>query len=293
MKKLLITGASGFLGWNLCSVASNRYSVIAVSNNNPIELDNISKRKCDITDYHQLKNLFISEKPDAVIHAAAASNPNFCQNNPEESFKINVSASINIAGLCADLQAACIFTSSDLVFNGKNPPYKEDDLTAPLNIYGQQKVSAEQQMRSRYENVTICRMPLMYGDAPDSAGSFIKLWIQKLIDGNTLNLFTDEVRTPVSALDASRGLLIALEKPGEIIHLGGQERLSRFDIGRILYDLIGNPKSVIKPCKQKDVPMAAPRPTDVSLDSSKAIAMGYNPGTIEEEVRKLKCLSGR
>ena len=81
----------------------------------------------------------ISEKPDAVIHLAAASDPNYCQTHPEETFKINVTASSNIAGLCSDLKAACVFTSSDQVFDGKSPPYKENDDTNPLNIYGQQK----------------------------------------------------------------------------------------------------------------------------------------------------------
>lgn len=285
MKKLLVTGASGFLGWNLCSLASDRYTITAVSNRNFFELPALTVRKCDITDYQQLKALLLSEKPDAVIHLAAASNPNFCQTCPEETFKINVTASSNIAGLCADLKAACVFTSSDLVFDGKNPPFKEDDDTNPLNIYGQQKRAAEQQMHSRYENVTICRMPLMYGDAPQWAESFIQPWIKQLQKGNTLSLFTDEFRSPLSAHDACRGLLLALEKPGEIIHLGGPQRLSRYEMGKIVLEITGFPQTLVKPCKQQDVPMAAPRPSDVSLDSSKAAQMGFRPGTMREEMQ--------
>ncbi len=287
MKKLLITGASGFLGWNLCSIASNHFKVTAVSKRNFFEQPAITVRKCDITDYQQLKVLMLSEKPDVVIHLAAASDPNYCQTHPEESFIINVTASSNIAGLCADLKAACVFTSSDLVFDGKNSPYKEDDDTNPLNIYGQQKRTAEQQMRSRYENVTICRMPLMYGNSPQWAKSFIQPWIGQLQKGNPLNLFTDEFRCPLSAPDACRGLLLALNKPGEIFHLGGPQRLSRYEMGQILLEITGLPQTLIKPCKQQDVPMAAPRPSDVTLDSSKAAKMGFCPGIMREELKKI------
>lgn len=290
MERLLITGASGFLGWNLCSIASNQFIVTAVSNSNFFEQPTVTVRKCDITDYRQLKTLMLSEKPDAVIHLAAASNPNYCQTHPEETFKINVTASSNIAGLCADLKAACVFTSSDLVFNGENPPYKENDYTDPLNIYGQQKVTAEQQMRCRYENVTICRMPLMFGDTPQWAKSFIQPWIEQLQKRNTLSLFTDEIRSPLSARDACRGLLMALRKPGEIIHLGGPQRLSRYEMGKILLEITGFPQTLIKPCKQQDVPMAAPRPSDVSLNSSKASEMGFCPGTMREELQACKCV---
>lgn len=285
MKKLLITGASGFLGWNLCSIASSQYKVIPVSNRNFYEQPATKAHKCDITDYQQLKALMSGEKPDAVIHLAAASNPNYCQIHPDETFKINVTASSNIAGLCADLNAFCVFTSSDLVFNGKNPPYKEDDETNPVNTYGQQKLTAEQQMRCRYENATICRMPLMYGDAPRWASSFIQPWIKQLQEGNTLSLFTDEFRSPLSARDACRGLLLALEKPREIIHLGGPERLSRYEMGKILAETKGFSQTLLDPCKQQDLPMAAPRPTDVSLDSSKAFAMGFCPQSFARTLR--------
>lgn len=291
MKKLLITGASGFLGWNLSSIACSKYTVTAVSNRNVFKLPAISVRRCDITDYQQLKTLMLSEKPDAVVHLAAASDPNYCQTHPEETFKINVDTSSNLAGLCADLKAACVFTSSDLVFNGKNPPYKEDDDTDPLNTYGLQKMTAEQKMHSRYENVTICRMPLMYGNAPTWAKSFIQPWIEQLQKGKPLSLFTDEFRSPVSARDACKGLLLALEKPGEIFHLGGPQRLSRYEMGKILLEITGYPHTLLKPCKQQDVQMAAPRPSDVSLDISKASNLGFQPGTMRDELSFIQTAS--
>lgn len=289
-KKLLVTGASGFLGWNLCSIASVRYSVTGVSYKHIIKIPGIQIHKCDITDYRQLKDLFSIEKPEAVIHAAASSNPNYCQLHQDETFKINVTASTNIAALCADLQIPCVFTSTDLVFDGKSPPYKESDPVGPVNIYGEQKATAEIQMYSRYQDVTICRMPLMYGDAPPTANSFILPWIKELKSGNCLSLFTDEFRTPVSAHDASEGLLLALEKVKGILHLGGTEKLSRYQMGELLMRHLPGIAGKIVPCKQSDVPMAAPRPTDVTMDSSKAFSLGYKPGKMSDELKALECM---
>lgn len=290
MKKLLITGASGFLGWNLCNVASRYYSVVGLWNNHPVLISSIISRKCDITDFNALKAVFREEKPDAVIHAAAASNPNYCQLHPEETHKLNVIASSNIAGLCFEFDIKCAFTSTDLVFDGSKPPYSEDDFICPVNVYGQQKAEAEKEMCLRSNKVIICRMPLMYGDAPEDANSFIQPWIKQLKSNAELSLFTDEIRTPVSAKDASKGLLLALEKLDGIVHLGGKERLSRFDMGMILLENLSNVSGKIVPCMQKDVPMAAPRPKDVSMNSTKAFAMGYCPGSFREESGKLFCV---
>lgn len=289
MKKLLVTGASGFLGWNLCSIASAEYSVIGIWNNHFIEIPGIKTRKCDITDFKQLKSLFSDEKPDAVIHTAASSNPNYCQLHPRETYITNVLASSYIAGLSADHSIPCVFTSTDLVFDGKKPPYKEDDEVSPVNTYGQQKIDAERNMKLKYDKVTICRMPLMYGDAPSTARSFIHQWIQNLKEGMPLSLFTDEIRTPVSAHDASLGLLMAMKKITGIVHLGGKERISRYNMGKILSEVINSTSAKITPCRQDDIKMSAPRPSDVSLDSTKAFLSGYMPGCMEEELKKLIC----
>jgi dTDP-4-dehydrorhamnose reductase len=81
----------------------------------------------DLADYWELKKLFELVRPNAVIHCAAISQPNFCQLNREQSYQINVEASINIARLCSDRSIACLFTSSDLVFDGLHAPYQEQD----------------------------------------------------------------------------------------------------------------------------------------------------------------------
>jgi dTDP-4-dehydrorhamnose reductase len=247
MKKLLVTGASGFLGWNLCQLAKQQWDVYGTYFSKAVEIPGVTLVKADLRDFQEIKRLFSEIQPAGVIHTAAQSSPNFCQTHSEESHLINVTASCNIAALSADYGIPCVFTSTDLVFDGLNPPYRETDSVCPVNRYGEQKVLAEQGMLERYSKVAVCRMPLMFGTA-QGATSFIQPFIKALREGQELSLFTDEFRTPV------------LELP--------QEKL--------------------KGCQQKDVPMTAPRSADVSLDSSKAFALGYEPLSLREELEALR-----
>lgn len=288
MKKLLVTGASGFLGWNLCQIAKQEWDIYGTSFSHAIEIPGITLLKVDLRDFEELKRIFQEIQPDAVIHTAAQSSPNICQSNPEESQAINVTASCNIAGLCADDSIPCAFTSTDLVFNGLNPPYKETDSVSPVNLYGEQKVMAEEGMLERYPMTAVCRMPLMFGVAVPPAQSFMQPFIQILREGKELSLFTDEFRTPASGTTATKGLLLALEKVNGRIHLGGKERMSRYDFGRLLVEVFELPSAGLKGCRQADVKMAAPRPPDVSLDSSMAFDLGYAPLSLREELEALR-----
>jgi dTDP-4-dehydrorhamnose reductase len=285
MKKLLITGASGFLGWHICQLSQPQWEVYGTYFSKSIDIPGVKLSKVDISNYDSLAQLFQEIQPTAVIHTAAISQPNYCQNNPEESHAVNVIASCNIAKLCAENSIACAFTSTDLVFDGLKPPYKETDVVNPVNLYGEQKVLAEQGMLESYPLTAVCRMPLMFGNATPTATSFMQGFIKTLQEGKELNLFTDEYRTPASGITAAKGLLLMLEKNiNGIINLGGKERISRYEFGRLMVEVFQLPTSGLKGCRQQDVKMPAPRPADVSFDSSKAFAIGYAPLSIKEEL---------
>jgi dTDP-4-dehydrorhamnose reductase len=287
MKKLLITGASGFLGWHICQLAKSGWEVYGTYLSHSLEIAGVKMVKLNLTDFQELKDIFNDIIPQAVIHTAAHSQPNFCQTHPQESYTINVTASCNIAGLCADAKIPCVFTSTDLVFDGLNAPYKEIDAVCPVSIYGEQKVQAEAGMLERYPHTAVCRMPLMFGTATPTARSFIQSFLETLQAGKELNLFIDEFRTPVSGTTAAKGLLLALEKVQGLIHLGGKEKISRYDFGKLLVEAFQIPDAKLKSCRQEDVKMPAPRPKDVCLDSSKAFSLGYEPLSLKEELAAL------
>jgi dTDP-4-dehydrorhamnose reductase len=284
MQKLLITGASGFLGWNLCQLARSQWQVHGIYDRQPIEIADINLHQIDLTNPNLVTAEIDRIAPDAIIHTAAAASPNFCQANPVQSYQINVTASQLLAKICAQTKIPFVFTSTDLVFDGTKSPYLETDPVSPINTYGEQKVAAEREILTANPQATICRMPLMFGIAPPTATSFIQPWIKSLSAGQSLQLFVDEFRTPVSAMTAARGLLMALQSAPGIMNLGGRERISRYEFGCLLAQVWGFDLSLLAPIYQQDLVMAAPRAADVALDSSKAISLGYNPPTLRQEL---------
>jgi dTDP-4-dehydrorhamnose reductase len=191
-----------------------------------------------------------------------------------------------------DLEIPCLFTSSDLVFDGLNPPYSEEDEPTPLNVYGEHKVMAEKGMKDRCSSVVICRMPLMFGTSGTTGSSFLQPLLRQMKMGMEVNLFEDETRTPLSAKNAVEGLMHALERSPDIIHFGGLERISRYEFGKLAVDAFNIKSAKLNPCRQKEIRMAATRPLDVSLTHEKAAKMGFQPETIKASLMRLKARTG-
>ena len=143
----------------------------------------------------------------------------------------------------------------------------------------------------RFPQAAICRMPLMFGDSSPASNSFLQAILSNLKKGKQTTLFTDEYRTPASAINAAKGLLWAVENFNGLIHLGGKESVSRYKFGIKVAEYCKFDKSLIKPIFQKDISMPAPRSPDVSLNSSKAFNMGYAPLPLLEEFKNLQCMN--
>ena len=292
MKKLLVTGASGFLGWHIVQRLKTTWETYGIFLKHAVKTSGCTFMRCDLTRYADVKGLFGRIRPDAVIHAAAMSDPNYCQQNQPETDKINLDAAELIAGLCAEHEIPCLFTSSDLVFDGLQPPYCEIDPVSPINYYGEQKVLAEQAMRKRYPRTVICRMPLMFGDSGPAMTKSLQPMLKAMASGVALNLFVDEYRTPISGRDAAAGLVIALERMPDILHLGGGERVSRYEFGRMVAGTFNLSNAVLTPRRLADHDMPAPRPPDISFDSSKARSFGFHPGSLQSELKYLNGIIG-
>jgi len=286
-KRLLVTGASGFLGWNICSVADKSWDVFGVAFSNSIEISNINIKVVDLTDCYNLKQLFIDVAPDAVIHAAAAANTSYCQINQTESHKINVDTSINIAGLCMERSIPLVFVSTDMVFDGLNAPYKEDDPVCPVNVYGEQKALAEKEMVKRCPDMVVCRTSIMFGYHPDKTKNWFQQILESMRVGQKLQLFVDEYRTFLSVRDAVPGLLLAIGNTSGILHLSGDERITRYGFARLVSGIFHINNARLIPCYLREVPVVAPRAKDLSLDNSKAKAFGFNPSSIQKELETL------
>ncbi len=283
-KKLLITGASGFLGYHLLRTVSN-YEVYALHHSSPFCFAGAVNIQCDITNYIALGDVLEDVAPDTVIHAAAISDTNYCQQNKEQSYAVNVEATKNLAGICSDFNIPFAFTSTDLVFDGTKGMYKEDDEKNPLSAYGEQKSIAEDEVLKIYPRATVFRLPLMFGAAAASNSNYLHKFMAQLNTGETASLFYDEYRSVCGAKSVAGGLLALIELGSGVIHVAGAQKLSRYEFGLLAAEIFALNKNQLLRCSQKDVKMAAPRPADVSLDISKALSLGFNPLPVKHELQ--------
>ena len=284
MKKLLITGISGFLGSHFLELKNDDYEIFGTYQNTLLSYPNCFK--IDLCNHQEVEQLINKVQPDAILHLAANSEPNYCELHPEETYKINVTASVNLAKIATQKNIQFLFTSSDLVFDGTNAPYSETDATNPIMEYGKQKVAAGKGILKVYPNAIIARMPLMFGISKYGC-SFFTSWIDNLKTGKPLYAFTDESRTPVSGKTAMQGLLKLIEaNVTGIYHLGGSESISRFDFAIQLAEVLKIDKPNIIASKIADVQMPAERPQNVSLNSTKAFYLGYQPMGVKDEIKQ-------
>lgn len=284
MKKLLVTGISGFLGKALALFQQQDWNITGLYCNHEIAFPNVETLRCDITENIDLEKVFQATKPAAVIHLAALSNSNYCELNPGDSYAVNVQATGELARLCAEHKIPMLFVSTDLVFDGEKAPYPETAGLKPLMIYGRHKARAEALVTSTHPRAIIVRLPVIFGK-----GGFMKSWIENLKKGDTVTAFTDEFRSTISAEDAIKGMLLLLKKQASgTWHLGGKERLSRYDFAIKMARVFRLPEAQIKAALRETVKMPAARPADVSLISHKAFNLGFNPRSIDDALRAIE-----
>ena len=287
MKKLLVTGISGFLGHYILNDPQQEWEIVGTYFQQDAFAGAERHHYLDLADSEAIRLLVDEIDPAAILHVAACSQPNFCEQHPEVSRKVNLEATQVLCQEAKKRQIPFVFTSTDLVFDGLNSPYVENDEPTPVSRYGQQKAAAEQFILQEYPSATVARMPLMYGMTPQKPG-FMGNWLKQFEENKKVYAFSDEYRTAVSGRDGAAGLFLLLSKGlNGIWHLGGEERMSRYTFACLLAEVFGYSKKQIQKSLQSDVQMAAARPPDTSLDSSKAFALGYRPERTKEALQRI------
>ena len=284
-KKILITGASGFLGYHLLRLAyAKGFEVYGLYNSSVITFEQSTNLQLDLRNYIDMGNVIDDIEPDIVIHSAALTDANLCQTNKNLSYELNVEVTRNLAGICCDYQVPFVFTSTDLVFDGTKGNYTEDDEPNPLMVYGEHKLITEQEVERVYPSGLIVRCPLMFGALEASSKNYFANFVKALRDGKSSKLFNDEFRSVCGGRSVAEGILHLCEEVSGIVHLAGAKCVSRYDFGLAIADAFGLDKGLLQSCSQKDIQMAAPRPADVSLNIQKAISFGYAPLDYQKEL---------
>jgi len=258
----------------------------------------ITWHRLNLLETKEIPALLNKVAPDLIIHAAAIANANFCEEHPALSHHVNVYASIALAEAAAKLDLPILFISTDLVFNGHSGPYAEDDFPYPLSVYGGQKLAVEESFLNDFEKTMVARLPLLFGWGPSYTQPFLKDWVEKLQAGEIVNAFEDEYRTAISAEDAVKGLeklvtylldnAIDWSAKKRLFHLGGNDRLSRYELGLLIAKYLSLDETLLLPSLQQESTLKAPRPKDVSLTSELARTwLSFKPSSTIEQLQKL------
>lgn len=286
--KILITGGSGLLGQYLNMELSGKHSILSLYNKNVRNCRDYNSAKADIRNTGELRSIFTSFKPDIVLHTAAVSDPSLVsQINPRDVYDINVNATKNIAGLCTEMNIRLIYTSTDLVYAGyRGRMLKEDAKLIPVSLYAETKLMGEIKIKETFDNYLILRVALLYGlGLYKHYNHFHRMFLQ-LKAGNPVKLFTDQFRTPLELANTSEIInqLIEMDINNETINLGGNERVSRYQLGEILCGIAGFDKSLLLPGKMDDI-SDLPKVEDVSLDTSKLKSYHVKQNSIADSIK--------
>ncbi|MDE0179952.1 MAG: SDR family oxidoreductase [Caldilineaceae bacterium] len=316
--KLLITGATGFLGSHLLQAAQQYWHPVGTYHrttrrNAQLFFGEIDNGRVDLTEFSEAKAMLADVQPAAVIHAAAINDLDFCEQYPDDSLGINMLAAVNLAALCSDKDIPFVFTSTDLVFDGTKAPYAEDDAPTPINIYGEHRAMAEEGILTAYGDALICRLPMLIGYARLARQTFFQGMTAAFRAGQEVTLFGDGIRTPVSAAVAAWGLLQAagsgfeddvniaeIERAVGHLHLGGRDPISLFEMGLLTLEILGLDEQLAIPVSlldtysgQQSTQSLAARSANLALDSSRAYELGYDPSPLRDQLENLLPLTWR
>ena len=260
-------GASGFLGSRLLALAPRDMDLVGTGQRRPVREGPWRQRVLDVTSASAVRALVQAERPEAVFYVA------YHKSDPA----ITVDGARVAAMAAAKAHARFVFTSTDLVFDGRTGRYAEDAPLGPTMTYGALKVEAEAHVRDAHPQAIIVRPALMAGES----GSMLRPAYEcgTLERGEPVDLFTDEWRTPVHVDDVARACWeLAARDIAGVFHIGGPQRLSRFELGEVLCRVHGFDRALLRPA-----PRPPGRPRDTSLDSSRITAfLDWAPRPVED-----------
>jgi dTDP-4-dehydrorhamnose reductase len=227
----------------------------------------LDRAALELTDFAAVDRRFHAEYPDGVIHCAAMSRSPDCQREPERARLCNVEVTRHLAALFAG--KPMIFLSTDLVFDGLAAPYREDARLNPLSVYGETKAEAEAIVGADPAHLVV-RTSLNHGISPTGDRGFNEELERAWVAGRRLSLFTDEYRMPLGAEVTARALWELLDRRVTgIVHVAGSDRLSRWEIGKLVAGSDERRLALIEAGSLRDYRGAARAP-DTSMDLSRA-----------------------
>lgn len=272
MKKILFTGITGLLGKYFLQEKIIGFQVFGISKNRS-ELtpgDNIFQ--VDIAKYSQVISIFNKIQPEIVIHAASIGSVDYCEQHPDEAYSVNVEATKNILNGCKAVGSKIIFTSSNAVYDGKNPLYDEKSERNPIDVYGKTKKETEDAVMNFGIPYIIVRLMTMYGWNREGKRANPVTWvIDSLKQDKKIQVVNDIFNNHLWAGQASSVLknLIYSKYENEQFNVAGADVLSRYDLALKTAKVFALDSTLIEPVPSSYFDNIAPRPKNTSFDTSK------------------------
>lgn len=240
MKKIVITGGSGFIGTRFYQMYKHQFDIKA-----------LSSRDLDVTDEIAVNKYMDQEKPDYVFHFAGIPNQQFCIEHPEKAYAVNVCGALYMAKACKRVGAKMVFASTEQLFNGSEEPgpYTEESVPVPNTVYGQNKWEVEQKLPDIFNDYWIVRFTWIFGlwEKDCAAGSNILMdTLKSVMNNQVIKASEYEFRGMTDVDELCRNLVKLLNCPYDTYHMGSTNHNGRYEIVRFIMQEIGIPEERIQ-----------------------------------------------
>lgn len=254
--KILVTGANGMLGQDLCPILEDEdFDVIETNKNN-----------LDITNLKNIEEFFAKINPDFVIHCAAYTNVDKAEEDKETAYKINADGTKNLVIACKNADIPILYISTDYVFDGtKKGKYLPSDKTNPINVYGETKLAGEDAVQE-YDKSYIIRTSWLYGH---HGKNFVETML-RLKDKDEIKVVDDQIGCPTWTVELSNAIvnLINDEMPYGIYHICGSGNTSWYNFAKKIFEL-SNIEVNLKACTSEEFLQIAKRPKNSVMENNK------------------------
>ena len=270
--RILVTGASGQLGVYIVKELMGRGITPKIwSGKQKGQINGLDLEPVAIEDQTLVLSRLNELQPSVIIHAGAMSAADDVRKNPQIGMDINTLGTKTLADWASLHGARLVYTSTDLVFDGTKSMWSETDEPGPLLEYGRTKAEGERYVR-RVGCGLVARISLLYGPTLTGRPSFFTNVLEGLRGGEPQVLFTDEWRTPLdyqTAAEVLCDLAMDRQKCVGVIHVGGMERMSRYELLLRSAQGLGLERGLVRGGLASSQSLPEPRPRDVSLSTEK------------------------
>jgi dTDP-4-dehydrorhamnose reductase len=235
----------------------------------------------DITEERAVTALIERVDPDVIIHAAAMTDVDACENHQNRAERVNVDGTRAVVSGGERVDANLIFVSTSFVFDGSSPKYYPSDSRCPVNSYGETKAEAERIVETSNLNTGIVRTDQPYGTTqPWQTPTMVQWTIDKLEGASSVPVFEDWYNCPTYLPDLATFLITLAERPlTGIYHTVGPDYLNRYEWARNIAEVFGYDRSRVVPVTAKGDTVAAERPNVwlVNDERTDSLDMTFRP----------------